>query len=109
MNQTIRELSYKDGHNIVRSNDNIYKSNIVFDSRPSNKIMDGELIQHFHGIELEFEKNVFDDTEMTIMDFQNFNNEVHFFIYYLFQKKEGWLNQHFFQQKFIQKINIYKI
>ena len=99
MNQTIRELSYKNGHNIVRSNDNIYKSNIVFDSRPSTKNLDGELIQHFYGIELEFEKNVFDDTEMTIMDFQNFNNEVHFFYILPFSKKRGLVESTFFSTK----------
>ena len=113
MNQDIKELTNSNGHNIVSSNDDIYKSKIVFDSRPSTKKLNGELIQHFYGIELEFEKNVFDKNEMTIMDFQNFENEVHFFYILPFSKKRGLVESTYFstnihtKNKYLQDIKKY--
>ena len=113
MNQKIKDLKYKDGYNFVFSNNNVYKSKIVFDSRPTKKNLNGELIQHFYGIELEFEDNVFDENEMTIMDFQNFDNEVHFFYILPFSKKRGLVESTYFstnihtKNKYLQDIKKY--
>jgi len=113
MNQKIKDLKYKDGYNFVFSNNNVYKSKIVFDSRPTKKNLNGELIQHFYGIELEFEDNVFDENEMTIMDFQNFDNEVHFFYILPFSKKRGLIESTYFstnihtKNKYLQDIKKY--
>ena len=56
---------------------------------PREKINKDEIWQHFKGIEIETEKNIFDDSKLILMDFNcDQKNSVHFFMYYLFLPKE---------------------
>ena len=69
--------------------DELDKTNsIVFNSVPNFENKHSELWQHFYGVEIETDKDFFDDEVFNLMDFAcEQRNKVHFFIRYLFQKE----------------------
>ena len=82
LNQNIE--FFKSINDIVSSNSIIFNSVPNFDNKPNN------LWQHFCGIEIETEKDFFDDQIFNLMDFAcDQKNEVHFFYTLPFTKKNA--------------------
>lgn len=79
LNQDVTDIKSCQDYNIVTSNKSIFYSTLIFDSRPTQKKNKLDLVQHFYGLEIKFEKKVFQKDEMTLMDFQESNHGVHFF------------------------------
>ena len=74
-----------------KSIDEIDKSNsIVFNSVPNFENKQSELWQHFCGVEIETEKDFFDDEIFNLMDFAcDQRNKVHFFYTLPFTKRNA--------------------
>ena len=71
----------------------------IFNSVPELILDKSKLWQHFQGIEIEVEKDIFDDQTINLMDFNcDQKNSVHFFIHYhllrigLLLKQPGYLD-----------------
>ena len=83
-------LFYKKIINKLNNNENIVflkttneinlGNSIIFNSLPKTKFNKTDLWQHFGGVEIEVDKNVFDSKIMNLMDFDcDQKNSVHFF------------------------------
>ena len=65
-------------------------NSIIFNSIFENKPDKSELWQHFQGIEIETQKNIFDDEILNLMDFNcDQRNDVHFFYTLPFSKNKA--------------------
>ena len=73
LGQNINKLQEDENGISIQSNNKLYSAKYVFDSRPS-EFTPGELIQHFCGIEVEANHNVFETDEVTLMNFQQCKN-----------------------------------
>jgi len=66
------------------------KKSLIFNSVFENKIDKSKLWQHFQGIEIETDKNIFDDEIVNLMDFNcDQKNDVHFFYTLPFSKNKA--------------------
>ena len=66
------------------------KSSIVFNSVFENELDKAKLWQHFQGIEIETQKDIFDDEILNLMDFNcDQKNNVHFFYTLPFSKNKA--------------------
>ncbi len=66
------------------------KNSFIFNSISTNQIHDSNLWQHFKGIEIETQKNIFDDEIFNLMDFNcDQRNNVHFFYTLPFAKNKA--------------------
>ena len=81
-NQNIQFLKDIDDLNTTNS--------FIFNSITTNQIDDSNLWQHFKGIEIETQKNIFDDEIFNLMDFNcDQRNNVHFFYTLPFAKNKA--------------------
>ena len=111
-NQNISSI--KEHHKFVeiRSNEQVFHGELLFDSRPP-RIEEGKLVQHFYGIELKSSKSVFDKKEVILMDFIKKNNGIHFFYILPFSENEALIETTYFSKeiydnkKYINDINCY--
>ena len=77
----------------------ILDNSFIFNSVPSLKVSDGNLWQHFCGVEIETKKNVFDDNIINLMDFDcEQRGSVHFFYTLPYSKNKAliettWLSE----------------
>ena len=66
------------------------KNSFIFNSISTNQIHDSNFWQHFKGIEIETQKNIFDDEIFNLMDFNcDQRNNVHFFYTLPFAKNKA--------------------
>ena len=66
------------------------KNSFIFNSISTNQIHDSNLWQHFKGIEIETQKNIFDDEIFNLMDFNcDQRHNVHFFYTLPFAKNKA--------------------
>jgi lycopene beta-cyclase len=108
MNQMVNEIKAENGHVLVRSNGILYKSKLLFDSRMEKiKKKDGKLKQHFYGAEIEFEKDILDNNEVTLMDIQDKDDSFNFFYILPFSKKRALIETTYFSPKLFDQ-NHYK-
>ncbi|MGB0997973.1 MAG: lycopene cyclase family protein [Pseudomonadales bacterium] len=71
----------------------------VIDTRPS-AIADGTLLQHFYGWEIETDKDVFDPTTVTLMDFSSGSaDDIHFFYVLPFSPRAALVESTHFSKK----------
>ena len=100
---------YKKINNTLSKNKNIKffknineidtNNSFVFNSVPELRLDKSKLWQHFQGVEIEVEKDIFDDEIINLMDFNcDQKNNVHFFYTLPFTKKKAliettWLSQ----------------
>ena len=62
----------------IKNSNEVIESKLVFDSRvPEIKV--GNLYQHFYGLTIETNQNAFDENKLTLMDFKQKEQGVHFF------------------------------
>tara|TARA_B100000780_G_scaffold197934_1_gene139862 strand:+ start:657 stop:1727 length:1071 start_codon:yes stop_codon:yes gene_type:complete len=99
--QTINsELFYKKINNELSKNKNIYffknineintSKSLIFNSVPESIADKSKLWQHFQGVEIEAEKNIFDTEIINLMDFKcEQRGSVHFFYTLPFTKKKA--------------------
>ena len=107
LNQDVKDIKSRGSSNIVKSNKSIFKSPLVFDSRPIIDKKKSDIVQHFYGLEVEFNRNVFDDNQVTLMDFQKSKNCVHFFYILPFSASSALIETTYFSSKIFSK-NKYK-
>ena len=79
LNTNVQNINHQDDIIEIETNHESIKANKVFDSRYPN-IIEGELYQHFYGIEVEVDNNYFENHNVKLMDFDcEQKNGVHFF------------------------------
>ncbi len=103
MNQAIKHvLNKKEGFNLIKSNNIIFKSKLVFDSRPK-KISNTKnlLLQHFYGAEISFHKPSLDKKKVILMDFQKFDEGIHFLYVLPFSSKKALFETTYFSTKLL--------
>ncbi len=103
MGQNIIKVFSEGGFKFLQTKNRLFKSKIIFDSRPNFKSKPKGLMQHFYGIELNSKKPVFNEKEVTLMDFQSFKNKVHFFYILPFSKKNALIETTYFSNKLYTK------
>ena len=73
--------------NITEKNNN---NSFIFNSVPESKLDESKLWQHFQGVEIEVEKDIFDDGIINLMDFNcEQRDNVHFFYTLPFTKNRA--------------------
>ena len=93
-------LFYQKVNERLKKNKNIYfykdikdintNNSFIFNSVPSFKNNQNNLWQHFHGIEIETQDDVFDDNIINLMDFDcEQRNNIHFFYTLPFKKNKA--------------------
>ncbi len=75
--QVVQYFPIKNYFKIITNDNKEYYAENIYDSR-STKERKGELIQHFFGINITVADNTFDEKKLTLMDFTNENNILHF-------------------------------
>ena len=97
---------------VIEKNNNFYAGNeklagdFIFDSRQP-KIKNNILLQHFHGLTLDFEEDVFDENIAVLMDFRCDQSRGIHFIYLLpFSKTKALIESTMFSKK-IEDYNFY--
>ena len=75
--QVVQYFPVNNYFKIITADKNEYYAENIYDSR-SKKEKKGELIQHFFGINITVADNTFDEKKLTLMDFTNENNILHF-------------------------------
>ncbi len=76
-----------------------YECEFLFDSRPSNIKKNNNLLQHFVGYEVIFNKNILDKKQVTFMDFQSFSNGINFMYILPFTSKKALFESTYFSKK----------
>lgn len=92
---------------LVNSNNNIFKTELLFDSRPK-KIVKNKLLQHFYGVEVTSKRNIFKENEVTLMDLQPSKLKTHFFYVLPYKKNKALIENTYFSKTIMSK-NRYKI
>ena len=75
--KVVQYLPIKNYFKIITADNKEYYAEKIYDSR-SLKEKNDELIQHFFGINIKTADNTFNDKKLTLMDFTNENNILHF-------------------------------
>ena len=65
----------------------LFKTGLIFDSRPNVNKNENNLYQHFAGYEVSFKQNILTKNEVILMDFQSFHRGVKFMYVLPFSKK----------------------
>ena len=81
LDHSVDEISEEDGQITIKSKDETYKANLVFDSSlRNNNTNDAKIYQHFYGCEVNFKENINLSKYPTLMDFNcDQGNWTHFF------------------------------
>ena len=89
--KVLSKLKLNENIKFFKSINDIELSNsIIFNSVPNFENKPNELWQHFYGVEIETEKDFFDEQIFNLMDFEcDQRNEVHFFYTLPFTKKNA--------------------
>jgi lycopene beta-cyclase len=70
LNRSVDEINEESGQVAIKSNDEIFKANLVFDSSLKiNNSNDDKIYQHFYGCEVNFKENINLSKHPTLMDF----------------------------------------
>ena len=89
LNADVQNINHKDDIIEIETNHESIKAKKVFDSRNPD-IIEGELYQHFYGIEIEVDNNYFENHNVKLMDFDcEQKNGVHFFYILPFAKNRA--------------------
>ncbi len=75
--QVIQYIPIQNYFKIITDANNEYYAEKIYDSR-SNKQKQGELVQHFFGVNITVNNNSFNENKLTLMDFTEENNVLHF-------------------------------
>ena len=75
--KVVKYISKKNYFKIITNDNKEYYAEKIYDSR-SAKEKNGELLQHFLGVNLTTEDNIFNEKKLTLMHFTNENNILHF-------------------------------
>lgn len=98
----IKKINEKNNRVEVLSNNKRISSSLLFNSIPQ-AIEKNKLKQHFLGIEVNTNKAVFNSSEVTLMDFQKNNKEVHFFYILPFSDKTALIETTYFSKSIYNK------
>jgi lycopene beta-cyclase len=116
LDHSVDEISEEDGQITIKSKNETYKANLVFDSSlRNNNTNDAKIYQHFYGCEVNFKENINLSKNPTLMDFNcNQGNWTHFFYTLPLGDKQifietTWISdqQNFTKEQYISEINEY--
>ena len=116
LDRNIDEINELNDQIIIKSNDEIFKANLVFDSSLKNiNTNDTKIYQHFYGCEVNLKEPINQSKYPTLMDFNcNQSNWTHFFYTLPISDKKifietTWISdqQNFTKDKYISEINEY--
>ena len=102
LNNKVKNFYEQNGTVFVETKKSIYQSKLLFNSIPSPVDKD-KLKQHFLGVEINCNKNVFNDKQVTLMDFSSNKKTVHFFYILPFTKKKALIETTYFSNKIYKK------
>ena len=111
-NSKIKKISEKKSFVNILVNDETVTCKMLFNSIP-RPIVSNELKQHFLGLEVTSNKKIFNDKEVTLMDFQENNKQIHFFYVLPFSKNKALIESTYFsktvynEKKYIKDIKLY--
>ncbi|MAI29804.1 MAG: hypothetical protein CMP38_06320 [Rickettsiales bacterium] len=105
-----KRIKILNGKNINKINKYAYKNEVIigkykyeceflFDSRPNLIKKKDDLFQHFVGYEVVFEKNVLNNKQVTLMDFQSFSDGINFMYILPFSSKKALFESTYFSKK----------
>jgi len=116
LDHSVDEISEEDGQITIKSKNETYKANLVFDSSlRNNNTNDAKIYQHFYGCEVNFKENINLSKNPTLMDFNcKQGNWTHFFYTLPLDDKQifietTWISdqQNFTKEQYISEINEY--
>jgi lycopene beta-cyclase len=116
LDHSVDEISEEDGQITIKSKNETFKANLVFDSSlRNNNTNDAKIYQHFYGCEVNFKENINLSKNPTLMDFNcNQGNWTHFFYTLPLGDKQifietTWVSdqQNFTKEQYISEINEY--
>ena len=116
LDHSVDEISEEDGQITIKSKNETYKANLVFNSSlRNNNTNDAKIYQHFYGCEVNFKESINLSKNPTLMDFNcNQGNWTHFFYTLPLGDKQifietTWISdqQNFTKEQYISEINEY--
>lgn len=116
LNQGVDEINEENNQVTIKSNNEMFRANLVFDSSLENKnISDNKIYQHFYGCEINFKETTNLNKYPILMDFNcSQGNWTHFFYTLPLGDKKifietTWISdqQNFTKDKYISEINEY--
>ncbi len=116
LNKSINKIYEKSNEVELHADDEIFKSNLIFNSSLDNKkTSENKIFQHFYGCEIEFKENVDLPKCPILMDFNCPQDEwVHFFYILPLNKNKifienTWISEHknFTVERYLSEINNY--
>jgi lycopene beta-cyclase len=116
LDHSVDEISEEDGQITIKSKNETYKANLVFDSSlRNNNTNDAKIYQHFYGCEVYFKENINLSKNPTLMDFNcKQGNWTHFFYTLPLGDKQifietTWVSDqlNFTKEQYISEINEY--
>ena len=100
MGVNIKSLKSKNDIVEIKTKDNIYTSQLFFDSRVDIKLKNSrKLLQHFYGAEITFKENIINKDEIILMDIQNKKNNFNFVYILPFSDKKMLLETTYFSNR----------
>lgn len=116
LNRGVDEINEENGQVAIKSNDEIFKANLVFDSSlKNNNTNDNKIYQHFYGCEINFKETANLSKYPILMDFNcDQGSWTHFFYTLPFGDKKifietTWISNqaNFSKEKYASEINEY--
>jgi len=99
--QVVQYFPINNYFKIITADNKEYYAENIYDSR-STKERRGELLQHFFGINITVADNTFDEKKLTLMDFTNENNILHFIYVLPFNHNEALVESTVFSKEVFQ-------
>tara|TARA_B100000287_G_scaffold370955_1_gene368692 strand:- start:490 stop:1629 length:1140 start_codon:yes stop_codon:yes gene_type:complete len=107
MNKKINEIKRRNGVYEIVIDKTLFKTGLIFDSRPNVNKNKNNLYQHFAGYEVSFKQNILTKNEVILMDLQSFSSGVKFMYVLPFSKKKALFESTYFSQM-VYDLSIYK-
>ena len=116
LDHSVDEINEENDQIIIKSKNELFKANLVFDSSlKNNNTNDAKIYQHFYGCEVNFKESINLSKNPTLMDFNcNQGNWTHFFYTLPLGDKQifietTWISdqQNFTKEQYISEINEY--
>ncbi len=109
MGQNLVAVNIKNDSSEIITKDNIFKSSLLFDSRvDENYQKSKKLLQHFYGVEIQFEEKTIDKDEITLMDIQKNKNNFNFIYVLPFSEKKMLVETTYFSNRLLSETDYKK-
>lgn len=100
MGQNVKSINSHENRIFVNLEKKVFKSKLIFDSRLEIKeVKKKDLLQHFYGAEVVFEKKILNSDEIILMDILKHKNLFHFMYILPFSEKKMLIETTYFSTK----------